>query len=205
MSPQLTFFVSALFVLLSACAGSSGQQPSRQFYHLQPLALQAEGEANLTLPLVLIKPAALAPLLQQPALIVLSEPQQVYLSHTHHWAEELDTAISRNLQLELNASEDKAFRARTGYRADESVALQLQLDVDSFYADGDRQQVLNVGSFSLYRDQKLVYRKAYKLTQAYQGREYHHMVLALQQTQKRLAQLVDKAVKDQLATGAGRE
>ncbi len=178
--------VSCLFLLFlaSMLQGCSSQTLEEdKLYRLAPLPIEmVQAGVDLSLPLVLIKPAKLNSLLDQPMLVYQHSDHGLQVAYGHRWAEDLDVAVNQSLLRHLNSRSDK-YRYQlydTSLVRHADYVLILEVEYFNGLAEG---AVLNSGYLSVYDNgQNLLARQAYREQQKQEERSYESMVSALHQS-----------------------
>ena len=100
--PRIVVCAAALIALLAGCAGAP---PAGQHEYLIRPALPIADTAGQ--PAVRLKPVSVAPYLDQRGIVLQTGAAEIHVATQHAWAEPLDEAIGRYLQVSIANQADR--------------------------------------------------------------------------------------------------
>jgi len=144
--------ILSVFIILSSLVllGCNSQPTPTSHYYMLNQQLDIESLAGIS-PIKKIQ-LTLPEYLKQPNLILQLSKHELSYAYYHMWAENLDEAITKSLQLDLKALE-KSDKTEINKIENAKTRVNLVLNIDHFYATIDSKVVL-AGNYTLVNSQQ---------------------------------------------------
>jgi uncharacterized protein len=179
--------------VLTACSYNVVQE---HYYALNPPSLLqslAQTTAKAAQPLLLVEPVSVAEFLATGAIVMQVNAHQLQLSNHHRWAENLQQALTFNVQAKL-AARLAHYQVESSTRYwQQQTHSRLQINVSDFHISA-RHSTICAGQFWLFdSEQKLLSKQAFYIELALTKDGYVHAVHQLNNALDQLAeQIIEK-------------
>ncbi len=183
-------------LLWGALTSCSSTPPQIKYYALDPLNFNKADLSNKLIEkkqkYLMLESVELAEYLHHQGLVLQTNENQYYLSTNHLWAENLATAISRNM---LSHLETKLPQLRVESQSIGDLTIpdyRLKIEFSHFHPN-HLNQVVTAGHFwILNKDSQLISKETFLIQESLDKNGYLHAVEKLSQSTEKLADKISK-------------